>query len=112
MPAPTEPGAPGPSSSVAYVILSGRLALIRELDTPAAAAEVGAFVANNYERYRLRAITRDELEPMMIVARWLRERRPDDGRLIHLAGPAIAAATIRAADGVPPCAAAESPTDA
>jgi excinuclease UvrABC nuclease subunit len=84
----------GPSYGIAYVILSGRLALTRELDSPAAAEEVAAYVANNYERYRLRAVTREELEPMMLVARWLKERAPDDGRLIHLSGPSVDAATI------------------
>ena len=44
---------------------------------------------SNYERYRLRAVTRDELEPMMIVARWLKERASHDGRLIHLDGPSV-----------------------
>ncbi len=98
----------GSSASVAYVILSGRLALTRELDTPAAAEEVASFVAQNYERYRLRAVTRDELEPMMIVARWLRERTPRDGRLIHLAGPPVDAATILATGDAMPSVADDS----
>lgn len=93
---------PTVAPGIAYVILSGRLALTRELDTPAAGEEVAAFVASNYERYRMRAVTREELEPMMIVARWLKERAPDDGRLIYLAGPSVAAAAIlQAADGAP-----------
>jgi DNA polymerase-3 subunit epsilon len=96
------------SASVAYVILSGRLALTRELDTPAAAEEVASFVAQNYERYRMRAVTRDELEPMMIVARWLRERTSHDGRLIHLAGPSVDAATILAAGDAMPSVADDS----
>jgi DNA polymerase III subunit epsilon len=83
--------------AVAYVVLSGRLALTRELDLPEAGEEIAAFIANNYERYRLRAVARDELEPMMIVARWLRERARDDGRLIYLEGPALAPAAILAA---------------
>jgi len=34
----------------------------------------------------LKSVERGELEAMMIVARWLRERAPDEGRLIYLAG--------------------------
>lgn len=92
----TEAGGMPPASAiaVAYVVLSGRLALTRELDATTAAGEVAAFVAENYERYKVRAVTRDELEPMMIVARWLKERRPDDGRLIYLNGPLIDPAMI------------------
>ncbi len=41
------------------------------------------FIADNFERYRALPIARAELEPMMIVARWLRERR-DEGRVINL----------------------------
>jgi excinuclease ABC subunit C len=78
----------------AYVVLSGRLAFIRYLDSAAAATEVAAFVADNYERYRMRQVRREELEAMTIVARWLRERAPDDGRLIHLNGPAVDPATL------------------
>ncbi len=37
----------------------------------------------------MRAVTRDELEPMMIVARWLKERTPDDGRLVMLSRPTL-----------------------
>jgi DNA polymerase III subunit epsilon len=84
--------------AVAYVVLSGRLALVRELDTAAAAKEVAKFVADNYERYRGHAVVREELEPMTIVARWLRERAGDDGRLIHLEGPLVEASAI-AGDG-------------
>jgi len=94
----------GTAGSVAYVILSGRLALTRELDSATSSEEVAAFVADNYERYRLRAVTRDELEPMMIVARWLKERAPHDGRLIHLAGPSVDAAAILEAGEVRSCA--------
>jgi excinuclease UvrABC nuclease subunit len=100
----------GALKGVAYVILSGRLALTRELESPAAVQEVAAFVANNYERYRIRAVTREELEPMMLVARWLKERAPDDARLIYLTGPSpngpvlgrpsVDAAAIREAAGL------------
>jgi len=70
----------------AHVVLSGRLALTRKLDSPAAGAEVRAFVIQHFERYQAKPVTRDELEPMQIVARWLRERTPDEGRLIYLSG--------------------------
>jgi DNA polymerase-3 subunit epsilon len=78
----------------AHVVLSGRLALTRELDSPEAAEEVAEFVRENFERYRAKPVTRDELEPMTIVARWLRERSPDEGRLIHLHTPNLAAAVL------------------
>ncbi len=48
-----------------------------------AAATVSRFVAENFERYLERPVTREELEPMQIVARWLRERG-DEGRVIEL----------------------------
>src|SRR5215469_995855 len=73
----------------AHVVLSGRLALTRNLDSAAASAEIRAFVVQNFERYKAKPVTRDELEPMQIVARWLRERMPDEGRLIHLSGANI-----------------------
>jgi len=73
----------------AHVVLSGRLALSRELNSPDAADEIRAFVANNFDRYRAKPVTRDELEPMQIVARWLRERAPDEGRLLYLSGPFV-----------------------
>src|SRR5216683_1273666 len=75
--------APAP---VAYVVLGGRLALVRELDSPAAACDIAAFVAENYDRYRERPIVRDELEAITIIARWLRERDASDGRVIYLNG--------------------------
>ncbi len=43
-------------------------------------------IADNFERYRALPIARHELDPMMIVARWLRERR-DEGSVIQLSGP-------------------------
>jgi DNA polymerase-3 subunit epsilon len=73
-----------PPNPVAYVILSGRLALTREIDSIHAANAVTAFVAENYDRYRMRPVARGELEAMTIVARWLRERDSADGRLIYL----------------------------
>ena len=81
--APPRGAAPAP---VAYVVLGGRLALVRELDSPAAARDVAAFVAENYQRYRERPIVRDELEAMTIIVRWLKERDASDGRVIHLNG--------------------------
>jgi DNA polymerase-3 subunit epsilon len=74
---------------IAYVILSGRLALTREIDSYSAASAVSAFVAENYDRYRMRAVARGELEAMTIVARWLRERDAADGRLIYLNGASV-----------------------
>ncbi len=73
----------------AHVVLSGRLALSRELDSPQAAEEVCSFVAANFQRYAARPVAREELEPMQIVARWLRERAPDEGRLLYLTGAAV-----------------------
>jgi DNA polymerase-3 subunit epsilon len=73
----------------AYVVLSGRLATARALDGADAAEAIAAFVADNFERYRARPIERGELEAMTIVARWLRERAPDEGRLIYLTGPRL-----------------------
>jgi DNA polymerase-3 subunit epsilon len=70
-----------------HVVLAGRLAMTRRLESEEAAREVREFVAANYERYKLKAVERGELEEMSIVARWLRERAPDEGRLIYLNGP-------------------------
>ena len=72
----------------AHVVLSGRLAMTRQLDSPDAADDIARFIAANFERYRIAPITRAELEPMMIVARWLRERR-DEGRVIPLNSPQL-----------------------
>src|SRR5271154_2665001 len=74
---------------VAHVVLSGRLAMTIRLDGHEAARQVAQFVAGNYERYKLKAVERGELEQMTIVARWLRERTPDEGRLIYLSSPQL-----------------------
>lgn len=74
---------------VIYVVLSGRLALTRRFDSPEIASAIARFVADNYECFRARPIARDEIEPMTIVARWLREREPAEGRLLYLNGPFI-----------------------
>jgi DNA polymerase III subunit epsilon len=73
----------------AYVILSGRLAWRTEVNAPAAVQELIAFVADNHDRYRGRPIAREELEPMLIVSRWLRERRADEGRVLFLDSPFV-----------------------
>jgi DNA polymerase-3 subunit epsilon len=73
----------------AYVVLGGRLSYQTEIDSEAAAQKLASFVAENHGRYRARPIARDELEPMLIVARWLRERRPDEGRLLFVDGPFV-----------------------
>jgi DNA polymerase-3 subunit epsilon len=72
----------------AHVVLSGRLAMTRQLDSPEASEEVARFVANHFTRYRALPIARADLEPMMIVARWLRERG-EEGRVITLSGPQL-----------------------
>jgi DNA polymerase III subunit epsilon len=78
----------------AHVVLSGRLATTRILDCENAAADVSAFVAENYERYKSKAVERGELEQMAIVARWLRERAPDEGRIHYLSGPQLEPAAL------------------
>jgi DNA polymerase-3 subunit epsilon len=80
----------------AHVVLSGRLALTRERDCASAAQEVADFVAANFESYRARAVVRDELEPMQIVARWLRERG-GEGTVISLTGPHLEVAALKPA---------------
>ncbi len=72
--------------------------MTRELNEPAAALEITAFVANNYERFNLKPVERAELEEMAIVARWLRERPSDEGRLVYLNGPQLDPAVL----GAPP----------
>jgi DNA polymerase-3 subunit epsilon len=81
----------------AHVILSGRLAFSRALVSSEAVEEVRSFVANQFDRYRAKPVTRDELEPMQIVARWLRERAPDEGRVIHLTGSMMEMSVLQAA---------------
>jgi DNA polymerase-3 subunit epsilon len=71
----------------AHVVLAGRLAMTRHLAESNAAHEVAAFVAENYERFNLKPVERGELETMSIVARWLRERSSNEGRLIYITGP-------------------------
>jgi DNA polymerase III subunit epsilon len=78
----------------AHVVLAGRLAMTRLLANSEAAREVAAFVAENYERFKLKPVERGELETMSIVARWLRERPSDEGRLIYLTGPHIDPAAL------------------
>ena len=73
----------------AYVVLGGRLAWRTEMDSPPAARDLAAFVALNFGRYQGRPIAKEELEPMLIVSRWLRERRADEGRLLFLDGPFV-----------------------
>jgi hypothetical protein len=58
------------------------------------ACAVAEFVAANYERYRVRPVVRDELDAMVIVARWLLERDAADGRLVHLRGPILDPAAL------------------
>ena len=94
--APAVDGCAAPAP-VAYVVLGGRLALVRELDSPAAACDIAAFVAENYDRYRERPIVRDELEAITIIARWLRERDASDGRVIYLNGGLVEPEALLAA---------------
>jgi DNA polymerase III subunit epsilon len=74
---------------IGYVVMNGRLLLRTELDSQQAARDLAAFVATNYGRYQERPILREELEPMLIVSRWLRERRADEGGLVFLDGPFV-----------------------
>jgi hypothetical protein len=67
--------------------------MTRQLDSPEAPEEVARFVAVNFDRYRALPIARADLEPMMIVARWLRERG-DEGRVIRLSGPQLNPAAL------------------
>jgi hypothetical protein len=99
-PPAASPPMPQSAHPVAYVILSGRLAMTRELDSIAAAHAVSAIVAEEYDRFRMRSVARGELEAMTIVARWLRERDAADGRLIYLNGPMLDPAAIMHAAGI------------
>jgi DNA polymerase-3 subunit epsilon len=89
------------ASRTAYAVLSGRLAMSRALDGPDAAEAIAAFVADNFERFRARPIERAELESMTIVARWLRERAPDEGRLVYLNGTRLDPEALYGADSRP-----------
>jgi len=71
----------------AYVVLSGRLVHQTVLTSDQAVREMTAFIADNYDRYRGQPIAKHELEPMLIVSRWLRERRADEGHVLFLDGP-------------------------
>ena len=82
----------------AHVVLAGRLAMTRHLGEAGAALEVAAFVAESYERFNLKPVERGELETMSIVARWLRERLSDEGRLIYLNGPHLDPAALGVVD--------------
>src|ERR1019366_3988797 len=77
----------------AHVVLSGRLAMTRQLDSLAAGEDLARFVADSFDRYRALPIARHEVEPMMIVARWLRERG-EEGRVIYLNGPQLDPAAL------------------
>jgi DNA polymerase-3 subunit epsilon len=88
-----------PDARTAHVVLAGRLAISRALDSPDAPREVAEFVADNFERFRARPIARGELEAMTIVARWLRERAPDEGRLIYLTGGRLDPAALEQMGG-------------
>jgi DNA polymerase III subunit epsilon len=77
------------SDRAAHVVLAGRLALTQMLDSSESAHDVVTFVAENYDRFKLKQVERGELESMSIVARWLRERAPDEGRLIYLNSPTL-----------------------
>jgi DNA polymerase-3 subunit epsilon len=92
--------AEAPVNPIAYVVLSGRLALTREIDSIGAAIAVSVFVAEHYDRYRMRPVARGELEAMTIVARWLRERDAADGRLIYLNGVTVEPGAILNAAGI------------
>ncbi|MBV8774338.1 MAG: GIY-YIG nuclease family protein [Deltaproteobacteria bacterium] len=82
---------------VVYVVLSGRLALIRELDSAQAATEIAQFITRNFELYKAQPVARADLESMTIVARWLKERAPTDGRIIPLNGAAFDCAWLNTA---------------
>jgi DNA polymerase III subunit epsilon len=84
----------GVSDRAAHVVLSGRLAMTRRLENEESVCELRHFVAANYERYQLKAVERGELEEMAIVARWLRERTPDEGCVVYLTGPQLDPAAL------------------
>ncbi|HXW85143.1 MAG TPA: hypothetical protein VEJ86_12100, partial [Candidatus Binataceae bacterium] len=78
----------------AHVVLSGRLAKSTNLASEGAPEDLAGFVAENYERFRARPVARDELQKMTIVARWLKERASDEGRLVYLTGPRLERAAL------------------
>ena len=82
------------SDCAAHVVLAGRLALTQMLDSAESANYVVAYVAENYEWFKMKQVERGELESMSIVARWLRERAPDEGRLIYLTSPTLDATAL------------------
>jgi DNA polymerase-3 subunit epsilon len=73
-----------PQARTAYVVLSGRLAMKMAIDTADAIDRIANFVCNNFEVYRARPVHPAELEEMTIVARWLRERTPEDGKIVFI----------------------------
>jgi len=83
----------------AHVVLAGRLALTRMLDSEDAPPDIAAFIAENYERYKLKPVERGELEAMSIVARWLHERSSDEGTLIYLNSPTLDPAALSSDQG-------------
>jgi DNA polymerase-3 subunit epsilon len=90
-----------PGVTTVRVILSGRLALEQTIEArhliEDSIYETARFVRANFERYRTASIARGELEAMMIVARWLREREPGEGRLIYLYSKEVPIVALRAA---------------
>ncbi len=80
---------------VAYVVLGGRLALMRQLDSDQAGCEITAFVEQYFELYKMRPVMRAELEAMAIIGRWLKERDHTDGRIIPLHGAILDPAWLK-----------------
>jgi DNA polymerase III subunit epsilon len=80
------PGPLGYSCPVGYVVLSGRLALECALDSSQTPFEIARFIADNYDLYKLKPVVRSDLDAMLTIARWLKERTPDDGRIIPIVG--------------------------
>jgi len=97
----TRAAAEVPGFVTVRVILSGRLASEQTLESRAviedSTYETARFVRENFERYRAASIERGDLDAMMIVARWLREREPSEGRLIYLYSKEVPVVALRAA---------------
>lgn len=97
------------------VVLSGRLAFERRMESgdglEDSIRDVVRFVRDNFQKYRGTPIARDELEAITIVARWLREREPGEGSLLHLDGAEPSIDALRAALGFEgkPTAAVQTP---